>query len=66
MNLKPCPACGDKRGELVESKGARFPYAVICKACGRSTPYVKLASVAETLWNDAKRAGSVGEKPKRR
>lgn len=52
--LKPCPACGKQAGELVESKGARFPFRAHCRACGWSTDAVKLAAVAVKLWNEAK------------
>lgn len=55
MNLNPCPACGKKRGEFVERRGARFPFYLVCKACGWMTESVKLAAVAVKLWNEAKR-----------
>jgi hypothetical protein len=54
-DLKACPACGKKQGEVAENLGARFPFAVQCRACGWSTEYVKLRGVAEKLWNDAKK-----------
>ena len=53
--LKPYPACAKPAGELVESKGARFPFRAHCRACGWSTDAVKLATVAVKLWNEAKR-----------
>ena len=35
MDLKPCPACGKREGQLKRSDlGSRFPYHVKCKACG--------------------------------
>jgi hypothetical protein len=53
--LKACPACGKKAGELVERPAARFPFSVQCGACGWSTPAVKLGAVAEKLWNETAR-----------
>ncbi len=53
--LKACPACGKKKGEMVENGTARFPYAVQCRGCGWVTPYVKLRDLAEKLWNEAKK-----------
>jgi hypothetical protein len=51
----PCPSCGEHKGEMKERPGARFPYYVVCKACGWFTsPYVKLASVAVKIWRDTK------------
>jgi hypothetical protein len=59
-DLKPCPACGKKQGELVELRGgARFPFAVHSKACGWSTPYVKLAGVAEERCQAPKRQNAL-------
>ena len=55
MTLKPCPACGAKKGELVEAAGARFPFHVKCGACGWVTDSVKLLGIAEKLWNEAKK-----------
>jgi len=55
--LKPCPACGKKEGKLVDRRPARFPYAVVCPACGWTTDWVRIAGVAEKLWNDAKKPG---------
>jgi translation initiation factor 2 beta subunit (eIF-2beta)/eIF-5 len=52
--LKPCPECGKDQGKVIE-RAARFPYAVHCQACGWGTPYVKLRSIAEKLWNEANR-----------
>jgi len=52
--LKPCPACGKKEGKLVDRRPARFPYAVICGACGWTTDWARIAAVAEKLWNEAK------------
>jgi hypothetical protein len=53
-DLKPCPACRERKGELVEGESARFPYRVKCAACGYSTEFVKLQGVAVRLWNEAK------------
>lgn len=55
MTLKACPACGKKKGELVERKGSRFPFYACCRACGWITESVKLKGVAEKLWNEAKK-----------
>jgi hypothetical protein len=55
QSLKACPACGKQAGELIESKAARFPFRVQCRACGWSTDAVKLEAVAVKLWNEAKR-----------
>jgi hypothetical protein len=54
-SLKPCPACGEQAGELIEDKGARFPFRAQCRACGWSTDAVKLATVAAKLWNETER-----------
>ena len=54
-DLKPCPACGKQAGELIEDKGARFPFRVQCRACSWSTDAVKLEAVAVKLWTEAKR-----------
>jgi uncharacterized Zn finger protein len=62
--LKPCPACGKQAGELIESKGARFPFRVQCAACGWMTDAVKLEAVAAKLWNDAKREGKAKARPR--
>jgi hypothetical protein len=56
--LKACPACGEKKGELASSGVSRFPFAVQCRACGWSTAWVKLEAIAEKLWNEAKRKGT--------
>jgi hypothetical protein len=53
--LKPCPACGKRAGELKHTIAARFPYSVQCKACGWSTDAVRLEGVAVKLWNTAKK-----------
>ena len=53
-SLKPCPACGKKQGKLADRRPARFPYAVICGGCGWATAWVRMAAVAEKLWNVAK------------
>jgi hypothetical protein len=55
--LKPCPSCGKKEGELVDRRPAKFPYGVICGACGFSTDFVKFEALAVKLWNEAKRRG---------
>jgi hypothetical protein len=39
----------------LDRKGARFPFAVQCRACGWMTEFVKLPGVAEKLWTEAKR-----------
>jgi hypothetical protein len=31
------PGCGKKEGKLVDRSPARFPYAVVCGACGWTT-----------------------------
>jgi hypothetical protein len=49
---------------LIESKAARFPFRVKCGACGWMTDSVKLAAVAEKLWNEAKREGKARARPK--
>ena len=54
-SLKPCPNCGKKEGKLADRRPARFPYAVICGACGWTTDWVRIAGVAEKLWNEAKK-----------
>jgi hypothetical protein len=56
-SLKPCPACGKGGGALIETKAARFPFRVQCRACGWSTDAVKLEAVAVKLWNEAKKPG---------
>jgi len=53
--LKPCPACGKQGGELVKREGAQFPCGVQCRACGWTTDFVKLPSIAVKLWNEAQR-----------
>jgi hypothetical protein len=53
--LKPCPNCGKREGKLADRRPARFPYAVICTACGFTTDWTRLAGVAEKLWNEAKK-----------
>jgi len=53
--LKACPNCGKKEGKLVDRVPAKFPYAVICGACGFTTDWVRLPGVAEKLWNEAKK-----------
>lgn len=53
--LKPCPSCGKKEGKLADRRPARFPYAVICGACGWTTDWTRIAAVAEKLWNEAKK-----------
>jgi hypothetical protein len=53
--LKACPNCGKKEGKLADRRPARFLYAVICGACGWTTDWVRIAGVAEKLWNDAKK-----------
>jgi uncharacterized Zn finger protein len=55
MTLKPCPACGAKKGALVEAVGARFSYHVKCGVCGFVTDSVKLPGIADKLWNEAKK-----------
>jgi uncharacterized Zn finger protein len=42
QDLKACPSCGKQAGELIEDKGARFPFRAQCRACGWSTDAVKL------------------------
>jgi hypothetical protein len=52
-DLKPCPNCGKRAGELKKSEfGSRFPYYVKCN--GWATDLVRLPGVAIKLWNDAK------------
>lgn len=54
-DLKPCPNCGKRAGELKKSElPSRFPFYVKCNACGWSTDLVRLQTVAVTLWNEAK------------
>jgi hypothetical protein len=55
MTLKPCPKCGKKEGKLLDRRPSRLPYALQCGACGWLTDFVKLAAVAEKLWNEAKK-----------
>jgi len=52
--VKLSPNCGKKEGKLAVRKPARFPYAVICGACGFTTDWVRLPGVAEKLWNEAR------------
>jgi len=53
--LKPCPNCGKRAGELKKSElGSRFPYYVKCNGCEWSTSLVRLESIAVKLWNEAK------------
>lgn len=53
--LKPCPNCGKRAGELKKSElGSRFPYYVKCNNCSWSTDLVRLPGVAVKLWNEAK------------
>jgi len=54
MTLKPCPACGKKEGKFVDRRPSKFPYAVMCGACGFATEYTKLSALAEKLWDEAK------------
>jgi hypothetical protein len=55
VDLKVCPSCGKKAGELKETElPARFPYRVVCNACGFTTDFVKLPGVAMKLWNEAR------------
>ena len=61
--LKPCPNCGKKAGELKKSElGSRFPFYVKCNACGWSTSMVRLESVALKMWNEAKVKAGKGAK----
>ncbi len=54
-DLKPCLRCGEKDGELKRSElPSRFPWNVVCKACGFTTESVKLRGIAVKLWNEAK------------
>ena len=53
--LKACPSCGKKEGKLVDRRPARFPYGVICDACGWSTDFVRTPGIAEKLWNEVKK-----------
>lgn len=56
MELKPCPACDARAGELRKSEfGSRFPYHVKCGKCGWMTEFVTLPAVAVKLWNEAKK-----------
>jgi uncharacterized Zn finger protein len=56
VDLKPCPACGKREGELKKSEfGSRFPWHVKCKACGCFTEFVTLPGIAAKLWNEAKK-----------
>jgi len=51
--LKPCPNCGKREGKLLDRRPARFPFAVVCGACGYTTTWVRLAGVAQEIWNKA-------------
>ena len=53
--LKACPNYGKKQGKLADRSLARFPYALVCGACGWTTAWVRLPGVAEKLWNEAKK-----------
>src|ERR1051325_3752466 len=55
MALNPCPNCGKRGGKLADRRPARFPFAVVCSAYGWSTNWVRIAGVAEKLWNEAKK-----------
>jgi hypothetical protein len=49
---------------VIETKAARFPFRVQCRACGWSTDAVKLKVVAVKLWNEAKREGKARARSK--
>jgi hypothetical protein len=34
--------CGKKQGKLVDRRPARFPYAMVCVACGWTTDWVRI------------------------
>lgn len=54
-DLKPCPNCGKRAGELKKSDlPTRFPWYAKCNNCGWSTDLVRLSGIAVKLWNDAK------------
>jgi uncharacterized Zn finger protein len=61
-DLKPCPSCGKRGGELKTLTGARFPYFVRCRECGLSTEAVRLDGVAVKLWNEAKKPAAAKAK----
>ncbi len=48
-DLKPCPNCGKKAGELVVDERS-FPYCIRCNGCGYIAAAGKLR-VALNLWN---------------
>ncbi len=58
MTLKPCPQCLKKAGKHVEIIVGRFRRAIVCEACGWSTPYARTRGVAEKLWDEAKKPGT--------
>ena len=55
-DLDPCPKCGKREGELIDSGRTRFRYYVTCKACPFMTHLAKTSAVAVKLWNEAKPA----------
>ena len=52
--LAPCSRCGERAGELSESRTRRFPYLVFCGSCGWSAEPASIKAVALKLWNEAK------------
>ena len=52
--LGPCPRCGKREGEFIDSGRTRFRYYVTCKACPFMTHLAKTSAVAVKLWNEAK------------
>jgi uncharacterized Zn finger protein len=52
--INPCPRCGKDKGEVKERRPAKFPFYVICHACGFVTSSTKIRGVAVKLWNEAR------------
>jgi len=56
QDLKPCPSCGKRAGKVDSTRGTRFAFWAQCQVCGFTTPPVRIAGVAVTLWDKAKKA----------
>ena len=56
--LGPCPKCGKREGEFIDSGRTRFRYYVACKACPFMTDLARTPAVAVKLWNEAKPAAN--------
>ena len=58
--LRPCPNCGKRQGELVDTGAGRFRYYVTCRSCVFMTDRARTVGVALKLWNEAKPVGARG------